>query len=237
MSDWVKNWVKTQDSLLWTMPPQYYKLWQFLLYNCKNGKYKGSLSDIAKGIQWTEQGKKRPTRSTVQTMINWMSDQKMIESDVNGRNRTLYIKNWDKYQGGKGKGPKMQGKAKSEGEDPTITSLVTYYQGKIDSNTSITQMTRKYVNSKVRKWGKETVMAGMDEFRRRCDANKSFEDRVRWKGIDYWFRYSVDEMVNLSKRRKEEQYDGIPRVSTRRQKPTAQQGSGEGDTRELSTVR
>ena len=80
-------------------------------------------------------------------------------------------------------------------------------------------MTRKYVSSKVRKWGKETIKEAIDEFVRRCDANKAFADRSRFKGIDFWFRFNVDEMVALSKRRKEEQHVGIPRLASR-QKPT-----------------
>ena len=116
MSEWIKKWAKEQNSLLWDMPPKYYKMWNFILYNCKGGKYDGSLSDIAKGIEWTENGKKHPARSTVQTMLNWFINQKMIIASGDGQGRSLVVKNWEKYQGGKGAAPEMQKKVQKFSE-------------------------------------------------------------------------------------------------------------------------
>ena len=217
--DWIKKWTKEQDSLLWDMPPSYYKMWNFLLYNCAEGKYTGSLNDITKGISWTENGKKRPTRATVQTMLKWFVNQKMVESDIDERIRTLKIKNWSKYQGGKGKAPKVPEKTKSKGPDPTISFILNYYKKNIYSDGADGKV-RYYIHAKNRKWGKDTIIEALDEFKLRCKSNSSYEERMRYKGPEFWFRYTCDEMVALSKRRKDTSYVAIPRIS-RGQKSTA----------------
>ena len=236
MSEWIKKWAKEQNSLLWDMPPKYYKMWNFILYNCKNGKYDGSLNDIANGIEWTENGKKYPARSTVQTMLNWFINQKMIIASGDGQGRSLVVKNWEKYQGGKGAAPEMQNKVQKKGPDPTISKVLGHYVRTVDVDYTPSSMTRKFIYPKVRKWGAETITDAMDEFVRRCDSNPKYEESNRYKGADFWFRFLCDEQVKLAKRRKEHKDDdGIPRI-TRRQSSTTQSGSGEGSSGKLLAV-
>jgi hypothetical protein len=218
------------------MPPKYYKMWNFILYNCKGGEYDGSLSDIAKGIEWTENGKKYPARSTVQTMLNWFINQKMIIASGGGQGRSLVVKNWEKYQGGKGAAPEMQKKVQKKGPDPTISKVLGYYISTVDVEYTPSSMTRKFIYPKVRKWGVETITDAMDEFVRRCDSNPKYEESNRYKGADFWFRFLCDEQVKLAKRRKENNSDDrIPRIR-RSKKPTTQQRGREGSARELLEV-
>ena len=227
MSDWIKKWTKEQDSELWNVNPLYSKLWNFILYNCKDGIYEGSMTAMVNGMAYVDAGKEiKPTPSKMRYMLSWFQNQDMLKKEqMQGKAYKLTVCKWTKYQGGEGRGPKMQEKVEKEAKGPSlpISRTLSYYRRKVDMNTAIRKQTRFFIQGKVKKWGEDNVKAGIDEFMRRCELNKSLSDSQKYKGADFWFRFLCDEYVNLAKQRKEDQYDGIPRIPSR-SKSTAQQG-------------
>jgi hypothetical protein len=205
---WIKKWGREQNSSLWTRDPLYYKLWNYLLYNCKNGVYKGNYPDIEEGISWLVKGNPEvPNRAKVRYMLEWFESQDMITVEGSqGKDVTITICKWTKYQGGEGNAPVMQPKVtpkKDKVPNKSVTRLIAYYMKNVDPDSSNGIGVRRSVYTKLSKWGGENLKNGIDEFVRRCDLNVSLNDRMRYKGANYWFRFVCDEYVTLAKRRKE----------------------------------
>ena len=118
---WIKSHRKITDSAIWSMPPLYLKVWQYLLHAAcfeeknipmKNGSFikleKGqhltSIRVIAGKVSWYERGiEKSPNPKTISEILEWLITQNMIQIE-NGKNDKQYslitIVNWVHYQTG-----------------------------------------------------------------------------------------------------------------------------------------
>lgn len=119
MKGFIKDHRKELESDVWSMPPLYHRLWQWLKYNVnhdevtipmrdgshmtiKRGQRLTSVRDIAKGISWYEGTKyKEPNPKTVSTILEWMEKTNMI-SIVRGQGNRQYtlitLVKYEEYQ-------------------------------------------------------------------------------------------------------------------------------------------
>lgn len=102
---WIKDWRKTEDSLIWSMPPLHYKVWKWILYKAdhKTGVLKTSIQRIAEGVEWEEYGCPRtPNKKTISRILDWLQDENMVSRESNGKGNATYtsitVINWDTYQ-------------------------------------------------------------------------------------------------------------------------------------------
>ena len=116
MQGWIKDYRKEMESDIWSMPPLYHRVWQYLKYKVnhktkqvpgKNGKttvYKGetitSLRQIAERVKWLEYGVERvPSAKTIREILNWLEKEEMITRESNKLGTRISIVNFDVYQG------------------------------------------------------------------------------------------------------------------------------------------
>lgn len=120
MEGYIKDYRQELDSDIWSMPPLYHRIWQYIKYSANHAEKNIPMSDgsfikikpgqkltsyrnIAKNIGWYDRGVfKEPNVKTVQNIIEWLQDEKMIliEHGKSNRQYTLIsVVNWAKYQG------------------------------------------------------------------------------------------------------------------------------------------
>jgi hypothetical protein len=118
---WIKSHRKITDSAIWSMPPLYLKVWQYLLHaacfeeknipmkdgsfiKLEKGQHLTSIRVIAGKVSWYERGiEKSPNPKTISEILEWLITQNMIQIE-NGKNDKQYslitVVNWDYYQAG-----------------------------------------------------------------------------------------------------------------------------------------
>ena len=96
MAGYIKDHRKELDSEIWTMPPLYHRVWQYLKYKVNHheatltlkdgspltiqpGQHLTSIRSIAKGVGWHERGKlTEPNPKMIDTVLKWLKDKEMI---------------------------------------------------------------------------------------------------------------------------------------------------------------
>jgi hypothetical protein len=105
------------ESDIWQMPPIYHRVW-FYLRQTANWQTKKmpttqimgmyispgmlitSYQQIAEGVAYRKHGVlKIPNKRTVMSIVDWLEGNGMIRRESNGMGTTIYINNWDTYQG------------------------------------------------------------------------------------------------------------------------------------------
>lgn len=116
MTGFIKDHRKELESDIWSMPPLYHRLWQWLKYSAnhedntipmrdgsqmtiKRGQRLTSVRDIAKGISWYEGTKYRePNPKTVATILEWMEKTSMVSIERGQGNRQYTLITLIKYE-------------------------------------------------------------------------------------------------------------------------------------------
>ncbi len=93
---YVKSWRKTEDSMVWRMPPLYHRVWTWLLWKAnhkgcrvsmgktgivivKTGQVLTSMDKIAEGVShYQRHVKKKPNKKTIRVILKWFESQGMI---------------------------------------------------------------------------------------------------------------------------------------------------------------
>lgn len=118
MEGYIKDWRQELNSDIWLMPPLYHRIWQYLKYIAnhkdeyvpmrngtklliKRGQRLTSVRNIAEGVGYYERGIfKKPNPKTVQDVLNWLEENRMITIETGNRRYTLItIVNYCIYQG------------------------------------------------------------------------------------------------------------------------------------------
>jgi len=117
---WIKDYRKELDSDIWSMPPLYHRIWQYLKYSVNHAnneipmrdgtkfqihksKYLTSYRNIAKGVGWYD-GKvwHEPNPKTIKKICDWLEKNEMIQQKHGSGNREytlVTLLNWELYQG------------------------------------------------------------------------------------------------------------------------------------------
>lgn len=116
MSGWIADHRKELESDIWLMPPLYHRTWQWIKYkayhdscNIPNkdgtithinpGQFPTSYRNIAKGIGYYEQRKwQEPNVKTVKSILDWLTQNKMITVYGNTLGTIVTVENWALYQ-------------------------------------------------------------------------------------------------------------------------------------------
>ncbi|GAC43468.1 hypothetical protein [Paenibacillus popilliae] len=117
MAGWIKDYRQELESDIWSMPPLYHRIWQYLKYMVNHheneipmrdgtrvevspGQHMTSLRNIAKGVGWYERGIwKEPNVKTVSSVLGWLEKEGMITVDSGNRKYTMIsLVSWDIYQ-------------------------------------------------------------------------------------------------------------------------------------------
>lgn len=119
MKGYVKDYRKELNSDIWSMPPLYHRVWQYLKYmvnhkankipmndgsflNIKPGQHLTSIRNIAREVGWYERGIfKSPNPKTISSILDWLEKQSMIKIDRGEGNRQytlITLINWESYQ-------------------------------------------------------------------------------------------------------------------------------------------
>ena len=118
MKGWIKDYRQEMDGDIWSMPPLYHRIWQYLKYMANHeeniipmrdgsklkiapGQHLTSLRNIAQGVAWYERGVlKEPNVKTVSAVLDWLENEGMITIDTGNRKYTaITLVKWDIYQG------------------------------------------------------------------------------------------------------------------------------------------
>ena len=102
---WIKDWRKSEDGPIWSMPPLYFKVWRWILYKTdrKTGILKTSINRIAEGVEWQDRECTRtPNKATILRILDWLQEQNMVSRATGGKGNAQYTKltiiKWDTYQ-------------------------------------------------------------------------------------------------------------------------------------------
>ncbi|NIK10883.1 DnaD domain protein [Alkalibacillus almallahensis] len=119
MKGFIKDYRQELDSLIWSMPPMYHRVWQYLKYmvnheerkvpfkdgsviTVRPGQHLTSVRNIAKGVGYYEGVTwKEPNPKTVRTILQWLEKQSMISVERGKGNRQytlITLLNWETYQ-------------------------------------------------------------------------------------------------------------------------------------------
>ena len=116
MQGWIKDYRKELESDIWSMPPLYHRIWQYLKYKVnheprylpsQNGKiYIGegetitSLRQIAENVAWVENKAIRvPAAETIRKVLSWLAEENMITRTSDTRGTRIKVVNYSIYQG------------------------------------------------------------------------------------------------------------------------------------------
>lgn len=114
---WVKQWRKEKDSLIFRMPPMYFKVWRYLLIEANHqanivpvdgkpfkvlpGQKLTSVKQIAQACAFEENNKVVvPSNHHIRNILAFLVKNDMIAWETRDKKYSLItILNWDKYQG------------------------------------------------------------------------------------------------------------------------------------------
>lgn len=98
---WIKKYVKEMDNGIWQMPPLYYKVWCWILYEVdrNTGSMRTSIRQIAEGVSWVEYSTERiPNKKTISKVLDYLESNGMIFKESNAHFTEITAINWDTYQ-------------------------------------------------------------------------------------------------------------------------------------------
>lgn len=117
MEGWIKDHRRELNSDIWSMPPIYHRVWQYIKYmanhedntipmrdgsklDIKKGQHLTSVRTIARKVGWYERGIfKEPNPKTIQSVLDWLEKSNMIYTNKSNRKYTLItVVNWAFYQ-------------------------------------------------------------------------------------------------------------------------------------------
>ena len=125
MKGYIKDFRQELESDIWLMPPLYHRVWQYIKYKVnhkdfhlpmrdgtqlliKSGQHLTSLRSIGDGVSWFEGHRHRvPNARTIQKILNWLENNKMISIERGKGNRQytlINLVNWEFYQSNEVKG-------------------------------------------------------------------------------------------------------------------------------------
>lgn len=163
MQGWIKDYRKELNSDIWSMPPLYHRVWQWIKYQAnhedtlipmldgskmiiKKGQHLTSIRNIARGVGWYEGPVwKEPNPKTITTILQWLEKVKMVKVERGRGNRQytlITVVNWDFYQG-----------ADQDGvtDNTTATGEARKQQTDINKNDKNVKNEKNYINNIRRK--------------------------------------------------------------------------------------
>ena len=120
MRGWIKDYRRELESDIWSMPPLYHRVWQWLKYRVnhqdklvpmrdgskllvRKGQHLTSYRRIAEGVKWYEWGVERvPNPKTIKSIIDWLISENMVEvshQESNSKGTLITLCNYSVFQG------------------------------------------------------------------------------------------------------------------------------------------
>ena len=107
---WYKTWRKDKTSAIWEMPGMYYRAWHWMLSEATHlgnanrrglppGTFTATQRQMREALAWRERSvERRHSFTTLNSMLKWFKENKMIDYRDSGDYTTIDVLNWDVYQ-------------------------------------------------------------------------------------------------------------------------------------------